>query len=75
MIDLMSILQGLTVAGIVGLMKLAIQTRDHLAKLNGRVSKTEQWQELHTNQCDERYQGIREEHRSIWQRLRNGGES
>lgn len=71
-INLNAILQGLTVAGIVGLFKLGMQTRDHLAKLNGRVAKTEQWQELHTHQCDERYQGIREEHRSIWQRIRGG---
>ncbi len=69
-VNLTSILQGLTVAGIVGLFKLGMDTRDHLAKLNGRVAKTEQWQELHTNQCDERYQGIREEQRSLWQRIR-----
>ena len=43
-INLNAILQGLTVAGIVGLFKLGMQTRDHLAKLNGRVAKTEQWQ-------------------------------
>jgi hypothetical protein len=72
-INLASILQGLTVAGIVGLFKLGMQTRDHLAKLNGRVAKAEQWQELHGDQCDERYHGIKEEHRSIWSVIRGEG--
>lgn len=72
-INLASILQGLTVAGIIGIFKLSLQMRDHLAKLNGRVAKTEQWQQLHSDQCDERYNGIRDEHRSIWSVIR--GES
>lgn len=69
-INLTSILQGLTVAGIVGIFKLSLQMRDHLAKLNGRIAKAEQWQDLHTAQCDERYHGIKEEQRSVWKVLR-----
>jgi hypothetical protein len=72
-VNLASILQGLTVAGIVGLFKVLMQVRDHLGKLNGRIAKAEQWQDLHSSQCDERYHGLKEEHRSIWTVIR--GES
>lgn len=68
-LNLSSILQGLTVAGIVGIFKLSLQMRDHLAKLNGRISKAEQWQDLHAEQCQDRHQQSREESRMQWEAI------
>lgn len=58
-VNLNTILSGLIVAGTSWMGKLCWDIREQLVKQNGRIGKVEQWQELHTAQCNERYEDLR----------------
>lgn len=55
-INVNTILEGAILLGVAGIFRLIWGVQAHLAKVNGRLGKAEQWQELHQNQDDERHE-------------------
>lgn len=45
---------------------------DHLGKLNGRVGKSETWQEMHENQDADRHQQLERENARMWTAIEKG---
>lgn len=42
---------------------------DHLGKINGRLGKTEQWQQMHERMDDERHQEAQKSSEAMWQAI------
>ena len=44
---------------------------DHLANLNGRVGKSETWQEMHEKQDDDRFEQLEKQTDALWSAVRS----
>lgn len=65
-LSLDSLIQGLTMSGIIGLIKLVWSIREQILKQNGRIGKLEQLAALRAETCDGRHEEAREESRMQW---------
>lgn len=43
---------------------------EHLGKLNGRVGKSETWQEMHEKQDDDRFEQLEKQTDALWSAVR-----
>ena len=60
-IDLVFIVQGLILAGTLGVANYIRSTRNEIRKLNGRLIKMEEWRLLHDKEDDEAHALLRRE--------------
>ncbi len=57
------------VNAIAEMRKSLKEISDHLGDLNGRMGRSETWQEQHERQDDERQEATEREHQRIWIKL------
>lgn len=69
-LNLSTVLEGVILMLMVGIFQLIFSIREHLAKLNGRVGRTELAMELHVKVDDERYLSCNANARDLWDAIR-----
>lgn len=69
-LNLNTILEGVILSAIVGIFNMTFSIREHLAKLNGRVGKTELAMELKTKTDDERHAACLAASKELWEAVR-----